>query len=76
MCCALYQGFIKVQKLVLLPFQVNTGVWTGIVISKKLTVSMYHKNRECFTPGFHIETFTAGVFNVAGFAEYVSHNVW
>ena len=72
---ALHECFIKIQKLVFLPFQRGTGMRTFIVIGIKLAVFMYYKNRLCFTFYFELEAFTARVFDVAGFAENVSHNV-
>jgi len=72
---ALDECFVQVQKLIFLPLQRRTGVWASVVISEEFTLFMYDKNRLCFTFDFELETFTAGVFDVAGFAENVGHNV-
>lgn len=68
--------FIQVEKLVFLPFQAGAGMWTFVVVGKEFTVFMHDKNRLGFPFDFDLETFTARVFYIGGFAENVSHNVW
>ncbi len=75
MCCALNQRFIQIEKLVLLPFETGTGMRAFIVIRKKFTVFVHHKDGASFAFDFEFETFAAGVFDIGGFAEYVRHNV-
>jgi hypothetical protein len=72
---ALYEFFIQIQELILLPFQAGAGMWTFIVIGMKLAILMYHEDGLGFTVDLNLETFTAGVFDIAGFAENVGHNV-
>jgi len=36
---------------------------------------VYHEDGLGFTLDLNLETFTAGVFDIAGFAENVGHNV-
>lgn len=72
----LYEGFVEIKELVFLPFQCGAGMRAFIVISEKFTVFMYHEYRLYLTFDFKLETFTAGVFDVTGFAENVCHNVW
>ena len=73
---ALYQCFIKIKKLVFLPFEAGTSVWAMVVKSKKFTILVYHKDRLDFTSDFKLKTFAAGVFDISGFAENVGHDVW
>ncbi len=73
---ALDQCLVQVKKLVFLPLQAGTGVRAIVVISKKLAVLVYDKDRLCFALDFDIKTFAAGVFDIAGFAEKVAHDVW
>lgn len=72
---ALYQCFVQVQELVLLPVQGSTSMRALIVVSKEFTIFMHHKNRPGFVFNSDLETFTAGVFNVGSFAENICHNV-
>ncbi len=72
---ALYEFFVQVEELVFLPFQAGAGMRTFIVISKKLAILVYHEDGLGFTLDLNLETFTAGVFDIAGFAENVGHNV-
>jgi len=73
---ALNQRLVQIKKLVFLPFQAGSGVRAAVVISKKLTVLVHHKNRRCFALDFDIKAFAAGVFDITGFAENVAHDVW
>ena len=73
---ALNQLFIEIEKLIFLPLQVSAGVWATIDVGKKLTVLFYEKYRSGFTSNFKLETFAAGVFDIAYFAKIMSHNVW
>ena len=75
MCGALYQFFVQVKKLVLLPFQAGAGMWTLVVISKEFAIFMHHKNIPGFAFDFDLETFAARVFNIGSFAKKVCHNV-
>lgn len=71
----LYEFFIQVEKLIFLPLQAGAGMRTFIVIGIKLAILMYHEDGPGFTFDLNLETFTAGVFDIAGFAENVGHNV-
>lgn len=71
----LNKGFIQVQELVFLPFETGAGMRALIVKGKKLTVLMHDKNGLGFSLDFNLETFTARVFDIGGFAENVCHNV-
>ncbi len=73
---ALDEFFIEIEKLVLLPFEIGAGMWTLIVIGKKLAILVYYEDRLGFTFDLDLETLTAGVFDITGFAENVGHNVW
>jgi hypothetical protein len=75
-CGALYQCIVQIQEFILLPLETGTGMRTLIVIGKKVTVFMYHEDVTGFTFYFNLETFTAGVFDIGGFAENVYHDVW
>ena len=75
MCGALYQCFVEVKKLVLLPLQAGAGMWTLIVISIEFSIFMHHKNGLGFAFDFDFETFAAGIFNFGSFAKNVFHNV-
>ena len=75
MCGALYQCFVEVKKLVLLPFQTGAGMWTLVVICKVFAIFMHHKNGLGFAFDFDLETFTARVFNIGSFAKKICHNV-
>jgi len=72
---ALYEFFIQVEELIFLPFQAGAGMWTFIVIGIKLAILVHHEDGLDFTVDLNLETFTAGVFDIAGFAENVGHNV-
>ena len=76
MGCTLDERFVQIQKLVFLPFQCGTRMWASIVISVKRAIFMYHEYRLHLAFDFELEAFAAGVFDVAGFAENVCHNVW
>ncbi len=69
------QLFIKIQKLIFLPFKIDAGMRALIMISKKFPVFMYHEDGERFTFDSDFETFAARVFDVCSFAENMSHNV-
>jgi len=73
---ALDQGIVQIEEFILLPFETGTGMRTLIVIGKKITVFMHHEDVTSFTFYFDLETFTAGVFDIGGFAENVCHDVW
>jgi len=75
MRCTLDQFFIEIEELVLLPFETGAGMRALVEISKEFAIFMYHENRLGFTFYFNLETLTAGVFDIAGSAEYVCHNV-
>ncbi len=75
MCGALYQCFVQVKKLVLLPLKTGTCVWALVEICKEFAIFMNDKNGLDFTPDFDFETFAAWVFNIGGLAENVCHNV-
>ena len=72
---ALDKCFIKIQKLVFLPFETGAGMRTFVVIGKKFTVFMHDKNGLGFAFDFNLETFAARVFDICGFAENVGHYV-
>jgi len=44
MCGALYQCFIHIKKLIFLPLQAGTGMWTLVVISKEFAIFVHYKN--------------------------------
>lgn len=67
---------VEIEKLVFLPFEIGAGMRTLIVIGKKLAILLYHEDRLVFAVDLDLETFTAGVFDITGFAENVGHNVW
>ncbi len=75
MCCALYQGFVHVQKLVLLPLEGGASVRTFIVIGVKCCIFMHHEYGLSFTLYFYFEATAAGVFDLVSFAKKDSHNV-
>jgi len=72
---ALYEFFIQVEELIFLPFQAGTGMRTFIVIGIKLAILVHHEDGLGFMADLDLETFTAGVFDIAGFTENVGHNV-
>ena len=72
---ALNEFFIQIQKLIFLPFEAGAGMWAFIVIGKKLAILVHDEDGLGFTVDLNLETFTAGVFDIAGFAENVGHNV-
>ena len=71
MSSALDQRVIQVQKLVFLPFQVGTCVRTLVVIGKKSSVFVDHKDRPGFAIDLDLEALAAGVLYVGSFAENV-----
>ena len=71
----LYEFIIQIQELIFLPLERGTGMWAAIVISEKFAIFMDHENRLRFALYFELKTFTAGVFDISGFAENVCHNV-
>jgi hypothetical protein len=46
-----------------------------IVIGKKLAILVHYEDGLGFMVDLDLETFTAGVFDIAGFTENVGHNV-
>ena len=71
----LYEFFIQVEELVFLPFQTGAGMRAFIVIGKKLAILVHYEDGLGFMVDLDLETFTAGVFDIAGFTENVGHNV-
>jgi len=69
------ERFVQIEKLVFLPFKTGASMWTLIVISKKIAILVYDKNGPGSAFDFNLETFTARVFDIGGFAENVFHNV-
>jgi len=72
---ALNEFFIQIQKLIFLPFEAGAGMWAFIVIGKKLAILVHDEDGLGFTVDLNLETFTAGIVDIAGFAENVGHNV-
>ena len=69
------ERFIKIEELIFLPFEAGAGMRAFIVIGKKFAIFMYHEDGLGFAFDLDLKTFTAGVFDFAGFAENVGHNV-
>ncbi len=73
---ALDQLFVEIKKLIFLPLQVCSRVRAVIVVGKKCTIFMDHKDGLCFSFDFKLETFASRIVDIRDFAEYVCHVVW
>ena len=71
---ALDKTGIHVEKLVFLPFQIYSGVWTVIAKAVKLSVFMDDENLACFAFPRHAEGFATWIRNITGLAK--DNRVW
>lgn len=71
----LNECFIKIQKLVFLPFQRGTGMRAFIVVSEKCAIFMHHEYRLHLAFDLELKAFAARVFDISSFAENVGHDV-